>query len=251
MGSYSKRLATCLIALSALSSLPVGLPQAGAAEKRFTLYTQIQPPLVTQTSGGIGGIAVEIVTELFEQAELPYSITLAPWRRAYVSTLNQPDSCIFPVQRTQEREAQLHWISPILVSEIGAYVAVARPPAQPLKTLADLKPLRVGSHRGSATAEYLERMGIAVDLVNDDLDNFRRLTAGRIDAWAADTRVVLGLLDKQERQALRLAMVYFTVLRALACNLETDDSDIQKLRQSLSRLYAEGSLQALPPEPQP
>lgn len=234
-----KRYAPCwLAALVALNSSAVQ-----SDSETYTLYTEELPPYSIAQEGGAAGLSVDIVSELFSRAELPFDIQIVPWKRAYMATRNSTQACVFPIQRTQEREASFHWLSPIMITQTGLYTlddSVHR-----IRTLGDVSGLKIGTYRGSAVAEYLRRLGYDADISTTDGLNLKRLSYQRIEAWAADTLTAPYLAAQSGMTRLRERLVFFTSLRSLACNVAMPLSVVEKLKVELKAMHQDGSIEQL------
>jgi len=209
----------------------------------FTLFTEELPPYAMKVKGEPSGASVEIVSELFKRAGLDFKVRIVPWKRAYLTTLKEKNSCIFPVQRNQEREVQFHWVSPILITQTGFYTNKDTP--HDLRTMNDVEGLKIGSYKGSAAAEYLTSQGFKMQLITRDAPNIKKLQAKRIDVWAADTLMAASLMKEKKVTDVEESLVYFTTLRALACNLETSPATINKLSATLKEMYVEGAVEKI------
>jgi len=206
----------------------------------FELLTEELPPYAMKKGGKPTSATVEIVSKLFERAKIDYSVRIVPWKRAYLTVKEEKNTCIFPVQRSQEREVEFHWVSPIVISQTGFYTRDDFD--KDLRTLNDVKALKIGSYKGSAAAEYLHGQGYKTALIAKDAPNIQKLQAGRIDIWAADTLTAGYMIKQRKVKNVNESLVYFTTLRALACNLETPVETINKLSKVLKEMYIDGSV---------
>ena len=103
-------------------SLGVLLGSAAQADQApIRLLTFNEPPWVEAEGERLQGPTIELIKQLFERAGVPYSIEVLPLKRALKEALNQPGTCVFPIERSQERETSLRWISPLVVSRYGLY----------------------------------------------------------------------------------------------------------------------------------
>lgn len=114
--------------------------------------------------------------------QIDTDIDWMPWTRALV-TAQEGNALLFPLMRTPEREADWHWLAPLLVDR---FVLVLAPGAQAHG------PLRVGALRGSFIGERLAELGyLQVEFTSSEAVNARKLGLGRIDAWATMQGVAL------------------------------------------------------------
>ncbi|MCP5161503.1 MAG: transporter substrate-binding domain-containing protein [Hahellaceae bacterium] len=214
-----------------------------AAAANYTLLTEELPPYSMKLGGKVTGASVDIVSELFRRSGLSFDVKLQPFVRAVDSTKNDANTCVFPVERNQEREVSFKWVSPILVTHTAFYTM--NDSKVEIRVLNDAKKLSIGTYTGSAPAEYLSGQGFEVQTTPKDAPNIQKLAAKRIDVWAADTLTAAYLAKEAKVTNLKERLVYFSALRALACNLGTDDSVIDKLEVELKKMYADGSVEKI------
>lgn len=209
----------------------------------FLLLTEELPPYSIKNSSGGTGASIDIVSKLFTRVGFDYKIKVIPWKRAIVTALRNNNTCVFPMQRNQEREASYQWISPILITYTGLYTLRDSP--HKLITLDDAKGLKIGTYNGSAVAEYLSSWGYDVKMTPKDAPNIKKLRSKRIDVWAADTLSAKYLAKKHEMTNIKEQLVYFSTLRALACNINVSDMKISKLQQELKLMYTDGTIEKI------
>jgi len=206
----------------------------------YTLYTQELPPYSIKQAEGITGVSVDIVSELFRRTEVGFKIKLFPLKRAYALAQKSPRSCIFPIQRTQERESSFKWVSPILITRTGLY-SLPNTPIN-ITVLDDAKAFRIGTLLGSADSEYLDALGFKVSEIRKLNRTIRMLQAKRISFWAVDGLTASYFAKRQGGTKLKLHLNYFTSLRALACNLSLSDDLIARLQGELKMMYRDGTV---------
>jgi len=209
----------------------------------FVLLTEELPPYSMKKGKQAEGATVEIVSKLFERAGFDYSVKIAPWKRAYLSTQSNKNTCVFPVQRSQEREVLFHWVSPVVITQTAFYTH--KDSSLSIRTIDDVKGLKIGSYRGSNAADYLIGQGYELALTARDAPNIQKLANKRIDVWAADTITSKYLMKQNSIETIKEQLVYFTALRALACNLDTPIEAIEKLKVELKGMYRDGSIEAI------
>ncbi|OMH33791.1 ABC transporter substrate-binding protein [Motiliproteus sp. MSK22-1] len=189
------------------------------------------------------GLAVDIVEQLFSRSGLSSRVEILPWSRAYRMAANDRQGCLFPVQRTQEREAQFQWISPLIITETGFFTRADFPAS--IRTLDDVRDLRIASYRGNAIADYLTGFGYDVDISNDEFVNLKRLQIKRVDVWAADTLTAAFFIRKSSGTDVHNQLTFFTTLRGLACNTAIPVEVIKELRLQLKTMYADGTIELI------
>jgi len=217
---------------------------SAASAQVFTLQTEALPPYAYKQNGQLKGVAVEIVSQLFKNAGFDYEVRIVPWKRAYTNALYKADTCVFPVQRNQEREAQFHWVSPIVIAKTAFYTNANS--TTNIRTLNDVAKLNIGSYLGSATAQYLEDQGFHVEQTTRDEQNILKLRSNRIDVWATDVLVANYLLQQESMtNDIKVRLIYFSTLRGLACNKSVSQSDIERLSDELRKMYLDGTVEKI------
>lgn len=221
-------------AMLALSLLGFGTMAKG----EYTLYTYFNEPYTMK--GGKSGISVEIVEELFKRGNIPYKIKNLPLKRSWVTVKNsKTKACVFPVQRTQEKEYDYEWVSPLLISRS---VLMAKPGAvPPVDVFADAKKFKIGVMMGTSELSYLEDFGFQTDSVKKEAQNLQKLKLGRADLWATD-EAVARYYAKQNNFPIEKVLQFRTVLRGLACSKSTPVSEIDKLNSIIDELYKDNTI---------
>ena len=91
------------------------------------LVTEVFPPYQQQSGDELHGWSVDIVRQIMQAAELPYQIDVMPWARAYKTAHSIPDTLIFSLLRTEERENEFAWVAPLCPMRISFYTSSHRP----------------------------------------------------------------------------------------------------------------------------
>lgn len=165
-----------------------------------------------------------------------------PLKRALKEALNQPGTCVFPIERSQERETSLRWISPLVVSRYGLYAPVGH--AVRLQTLEDARPYNIGSYLGSGLGEYLMDRGFSVIEVSNAKLGPNMLKHKRFDLWVSDTRSAQAASVGADATLGQPSLVFLTTLRAMGCHPDTPASSLELLHSALLSLLAEPSWRA-------
>ncbi len=222
-------------------SLPV-FAQASKADM-LNLLTYVDSPLVISGEHGAEGLVVEVVRLLMKRAGIDYKIRFMPPKRAIVMAERSPKFCVFPISRSQEREASFQWVSPVLISRHAFYSRDQQP--HPLRIMKDAKPLRIGSTLGDAVGEYLTGLGFNVDNTARNELNAQKLSLQRIDLWLSDTISAPYLAAKKGVNLNPPELVFFTTLRSMGCHKGIDPRLIRQLEVALGEMYRDGSIKDL------
>lgn len=165
------------------------VPLPGHAEQAaWRIITVEEPPASFPLADGqLDGFVVDLVKALQRQLNDPSPIELMPEGRAMLTAQQDHNTLLFSFSRTAEREAQYHWILPVLRKRWQIYQP-ARSRLK-LRSLADLRKLdAIGVVRGDVRETYLLQQGLTnLVAVNNHQQNLQMLQTGRVDAIAGDS----------------------------------------------------------------
>lgn len=214
-------------------------------------YTEQLPPLNYQDGAQISGFATDLLRMAAHDADLSLSIELQPWARAYRAVLDTPDSVIFSMTRTPEREPLFHWVGPISPRQIKLYRLNARRDIT-IQAEADLMRYTHGAMFESAAAKKLAGLGLqpghGLDLGATDEITLKKLLLGRTDTvamldWAMAWQLKQQRLNPQLVRPIWLldggSQYWF------ALNRSTPLQKVKRLQAALNQINADGRMQAL------
>ncbi len=141
-------------------------------------------PLGSETAALINP-AAEIVCITVRRAGYACHIDVMPWARALKLAQSTPNVIIAPIARSPDREAFFVWGGVELIVRHGIF-GLKGHNLPPIKTVDDLKRLRIGTIRGDFRDSYLRSLGLAdgdpgLQPSNDVETLLKKLEAGRID----------------------------------------------------------------------
>lgn len=157
---------------------------AHAAPIRLVALTEDLPPLNYVEAGVVKGYSTELLQAMAEEAKFDLSISVLPWPRAYRMALAQPDTLLYSLVRTEERELLFSWIGPISARKIYLFRLKRRQDVR-VRTLADAHRYRIGAVYEMAATQGLLKRGFGfrkeLDGAQNDDHNVKKLFAGRVD----------------------------------------------------------------------
>ena len=212
-----------MISLSGL--MIVGLLSTEAPEPSVTIFMQDDMPerLLAKEN--------TILRAIMSHAKVNYKLELLPFKRAYATTLRTPNSCLFAISQTSEREALFRWISPIYSTRWSFF---QRPDSEIfLESIEDIKPYRIVAVSGYASANALSQTDHKDVLLASNLASaVRMLYHGRVDLLLGGKLEVQSVAQAAGFQQPIEGLVYRESTHSFGCNLETNDTLIQKIKQS-------------------
>jgi len=175
-----------IVLLLTLLARPVG-----SEPFKLTILTEQYPPFNYIEDGELQGLSYELLALMLadlDQTELLDSIQLVPWSRGYQLVQHQPNTLLFSMVRTEQRENLVAWVGPILTNYaacIGKTELIseftARPRAESLrgkavgvirKDVVD-QLVRADADFSQARIEVIDYPSQAVELLEHD----------RLDLW--------------------------------------------------------------------
>lgn len=223
-----------------------------AAELPLQTVTEIWAPYNTysseQTADGAHALAVQ---QLLQRAALPDTINILPWARSMGLALNRPNTLIFSLARTPEREPLFIWLAKL--SNVQQFLWQSKESKAQAKTLQDAADCcHICTLRKDISETHLRAAMQQPDkhliLADSHADCLRLLRGGDVDFMAGSIPRIEYLLHTEKlasntlKRSIPLAApnpLY------LAANLQTDKKILAKLQQQIKLMEDSGELQRL------
>ncbi|WP_416306848.1 substrate-binding periplasmic protein [Neptunicella sp. SCSIO 80796] len=207
---------------------------------QIQVVTEVSPPHQTFEQGRIGGASTELVRTILDQAGIDAEISIYPWARAYHIAVSQPDTLIYNIARTPEREHKFRWICPIASYNFG-FIALANADFQ-IHSLSDAKQHITAVQRGDFSAQWLQQNGFTEMqhlLFTPGIEqSWQLLRNGKVDLIIDDPATIDAMLVKYPDTKVKI-LYYIDSLRQktwLAANIDTDQSTLDKLADAFAQV---------------
>ncbi|MGH1440219.1 MAG: substrate-binding periplasmic protein [Cellvibrionaceae bacterium] len=215
-----------------------------SAAQTIQLKTEHYPPYNIDTSeqngsANISGASFEIVSELMKRSKYNYNIELIPWKRALESASKNNYTGVFSTTRTESREKSFKWVGPIADNN---YVLMAANKNIKIESNNDLQRYSIGAYQGGAGDNILKSLNIKTELVRSDHLNVRKLKRGRIDLWITGNLYGPYLAKQYDVKGLTSVHTLKEAKMYIAFNLNTPNSIIDNLNNTLKKMRKEGFL---------
>ncbi|WP_085687762.1 MULTISPECIES: ABC transporter substrate-binding protein [unclassified Pseudomonas] len=232
-----KRFAACLLSLMALT--------ANAAD--LQLLTDNHPPLHFMQGNQLAGFGVDVVQALAAQTGDRIHLQQVPLLRALHMASDTPDTGVFTVLRTDDRDDRYQWVGPLIEVETALY---ARDNLQP-----PVHSLREADRLGRITVP--RKWLVYSYLQGQDLNNLygvetpeqmmRLFSLGRTDFVVSDTWSKAALAREQGMEPARLQYQIPLMKQNtyIAFSPQTDPKQVARWQQALDTLRADGRLEQL------
>jgi polar amino acid transport system substrate-binding protein len=238
-----------LLAFASASLLFInGAQAADRPDTDMVLLTENFPPYNMAKNGknfaqdeNINGIATDIVREMFQRADISYSLTLRfPWERVYKLALEKPGYGAFVMARLPDREKLFKWVGPIGPDD---WIMLAKADSKiTLESLDDARKYKIGAYKGDAIAMTLARQGLKPVVVLRDQDNAKKLVNGQIDLWATGDPAGRYLARQEGVSGLKTVLRFNSAELYLALNKDVSDATVAKLQAALDQMRQEGKV---------
>lgn len=157
-----------------------------ADEQPLSIVTTDYAPYNYRFHGEGRGYSYELVQALLKQMSVDDPIDFLPWARTFHLASSRPNTLVFSLARTEERESSFHWIGKLLPMQIFLYRASSRKDIV-IKNLQDIEPYLIGGILQGAPTRWLEANQFRVlNVSSDSTKNLRMLLNNRIDLLAID-----------------------------------------------------------------
>jgi polar amino acid transport system substrate-binding protein len=196
------------------------------------------------------GFVNHVVSEAFRRKGYSVKYTYLPFKRGVIETQNGQYSALSYVYWSKDRGKEFYLSDPISEEKI-VFFHLKSNPIKYWKTLDDLKNHKFGATRGyTYTKEFwqaIESKRIEVDLTDNDMQNFKKLLAGRIDIFPSGLVNGISLLQKEFDASKSQLLTYHpkplsNITGHLAFTRSRQDSGnlLQIFNQGLAELKEEG-----------
>ncbi|PID29668.1 MAG: hypothetical protein CSB55_01520 [Candidatus Cloacimonadota bacterium] len=207
----------------------------------ISFYCDEYPPFNYSESRYVAGVAVDWLEGIFEIIDEDYKIDdieLVPWNRGYNLILDKPNTCMFSVTKTKEREDKFLWVGPIAETTI---VLISKKNREvDIKKDGDYKKYRISAIKNDISEIALLEKGIKaenIDYSSNHEESLFKLQKGRIDFCACEKSVASfelfnngNLSDYICADTIKTGEIYF------AFNKQTPKSAVKKFQDALDKL---------------
>ena len=224
-----------------------GYGNTHAAKQELLVMTEQFPPFNFQEGNTVKGLSTRIVRKLLERAHLSYKLELVPWKRAYITTLNRPNTLIYTIAKTELRKDKFHWIGKISNRKVSLFRLRTRKDLANMTLEEAKEKAKVASVQGDASTERIIEMGFDAKNLTMIRDNttsnlcIKHVMKGRSDyfpmnPYSLKYRIESGDVPDlfTDQFVIHDADGYY-----IAANLETDPDILETLRDSYKRLAEE------------
>lgn len=228
----------------------------GSHAQTLELYCEEDRPLQFYGKDRkLTGLTIDIVQEIQKRVDNHDTIQVVPWARGLDKIDHNPNTLLFSMARTPERENSYQWIGPIMANIYGLY-AKADSTLQ-VHNIEQAKNINlIGVYRNDIRDQTLTRLGFTnLDRASSNISSFKKLMMGRIEAYA-DSRLgveSLAVTSGFKASDVKLIFELFKSELYIAVSKSTSPALVEKWNQALEEMkrdktFARIQQKYLPPE---
>lgn len=180
------------------------------AFNKITVVTELFSPFqVLDENKVLSGWSTTTVNKILQQTKLDYKINVLPWARAYKVVTNQPNTLIFSLLRTLDREDNFNWLVPLCTLKVSFYKMGGNKQVI-INSLADVKAYKIGVERAQVKKDFLIAKGLTKNTVevNSNIQLREMLKHDRIDMIIASKSFFDDYNKHQADLSLQLEAVF-------------------------------------------
>jgi|GEM_PF-835353 len=210
------------------------------------MYTEEQPPFnYINDEGRVSGRSTEVVREIMKRLGEDHSIHMVSWADGYRDVLTEPNTAIYSIIMTHERDQMFRWVGPIAELEYAFFTCSDNPAA--IRTIDDLRTRGdIAVVRDDARELYLHALHMPNVLpLEDDEACIKALSSGKAEFW-------LGTKEIYTQNAKRTIWEHVPELRRIdlpmlshrlyiGFNRKTPEPVINTWQQTLDEIKADGT----------
>jgi len=219
-----------------------GVEAQEQSPEMLTYITEDYRPYSYREDGQLKGLAVDLLRLMWQRMGMDeQKIEMYPWARGYQLVQRTPNTVLFAMSRTAQREKLFKWVCPINTNR-HVLIKMADNPVR-IGASGAIKKIRVGVVRADASGDLLIRQfgdRVVVEAVASFEQNVKKLALGRIDMFAYGENTAWSVIA-----AMGLPTNHFVVAYVLseekACyafHRDTPDPLIAQFQQALDNVVS-------------
>ena len=218
---------------------------AAAPASALQMLTEEYPPYNYMENKALVGISTEIVVEMGRRANVAMTFAIMPWPQAYDQTQKKVETCLFSTARLENRERIFKWVGPLATNEWALFAKSGF--KDPIKTLADARPYRIGGVTNDAKIMWL-RDNALTNIVEANQDKLipPMLTLDRkkldaVDLWVTGVYAEKFIVAKSKITDVKLVLKIKDEPLWLACHPSLSEATVKALQDALAGMQKDGT----------
>ncbi|MCP3955286.1 MAG: transporter substrate-binding domain-containing protein [Desulfobacterales bacterium] len=122
------------------------------------IVTEEFPPYNYTLDGKVTGLSTEVVQAVVVLLDIPSDINVYPWARAYIIAQQDPNTLIFSIARSADREHLFQWVGPVAPVQTCLFALKERSDIQ-FNSLEEARQYYIITQLKGRTAQRLVKLG--------------------------------------------------------------------------------------------
>jgi len=218
---------------------------AAAPALALQMLTEEYPPYNYTENKQLAGLSTDVVVEMGRRAKVPMTFAVMAWPQAYEQTQRKPETCLFSTARLENRERVFKWVGPLATNSWGLFAKSGF--NDPIKTLADARPYRIGGVTNDAKVIWLRDNAVTnIVAVNEDKLIPPMLTLDRkkldaVDLWITGIYAQKIVAASANVKDIKLVLKVNDQPLWLACHPGLADTTVKALSDALADMKKDGA----------
>ena len=179
------------------------------------------------------------------RAKVPMTFAVMAWPQAYDQTQKKIETCIYSTALIENRERLFKWVGPLATNSWGLFAKSGF--NDPIKTLADARPYRIGGVTNDAKIMWLRDNAVTnIVMVNEDKLIPPMLTLDRkkldaVDLWITGIYAQKTVAASANVKDIKLVLKIKDEPLWLACHPSLAEGAIKALADALAGMQKDGA----------
>lgn len=213
----------------------------------LNIYTEEWSPISFSVDGKPDGLAVQVVQEIQKRIKNQDPIKVVPWARGWKMLTEQPNTVLFTMTRTTEREQMFTMIGPVAIGTTNFYAL--KNSGIKITSLEDAKSAKaIGVYRASVEERILLEQGFTnIAASSTPLLSAKQLIKHRIDLWCNANLTAPSILTEAGASIDDVESLFTISANHLyiAFSRGTANEVIEQWKNSLAAIKADGTFKTI------
>lgn len=219
-----------------------------ALNAQLTIYCEDDPPFqIVNKDGSLSGLTVDVCKEIQKRVGSTDKIQVVPWARGLNEVNTKPNTILFSMTRTAERNPLYKWVGP--VNEISFALYSKSDSNIKINNLNDAKKLKaIGVYNQDVRDQYLTKQGFTnLERVTDNNINIKKVMTNRLDVYADsnDSYKSNAVAAGYKESDLKPVYVFMKSQLYIAMSKETPTETVNKWNKALEDMKKDGSFKKI------
>lgn len=219
-------------------------------QSKVKVVTEVLPPYqFLDKNNQASGYSIDVINQLFSNAQIDFELEFYPWPRAYRAAINNKNTVIFSLARTPQRESAFLWIGKLHGEEYAFYRLKSMPNIE-TSSLNQIMNYSVAVMRDSPNDQFLtDRKFVAIERTPDVGQTVKMLFEKRVDfLFGSDAALKSKIRQQGYNEELLKKVFRVPELDAdlyIAIGLGSHPQLVYELQKSYQLMQQNGSLEQL------